>query len=732
MLNKVFMHRFHRPRSRSLSSLVRVRQALAATLLLSAPAATVFAQEASEVGAQDELDLFLGEEDESDGPLFEGELPTVAAPVVDGLRPESTTIYTGEVLRQRGYRTLGEALADIVGVFRHQTLTGAHYGMRGISDGLALEVDGVPQVVDGERDILSVDRGLSLLEVEQVEVVRGPVSAISGAGALTGIVRVKTRRPGLFNVRASATASAIDVGIPPLVENLDLTQGERQVEADAQLRFGRVGVLGAVTYRQGLRRTYRVDAVPLSFVSIGNALLPGAKANRTLSVAPEEALTARAGVSFEDALFGRFFVDLNYANFDENSVSRLSHGVTPSDGDKVGRDRAQIRAFWNASFGPVRAAVAAWAARHVRNEDITLFPAAGIFAAGGSTRIESTAETGGMQLRADYAITENHRLRAVGLFDLTSQDATVDLVSPYTGETDEDFIRYEDVQSTASAALEYQGDLPFGFRLTAGGLVRWRTAYPLAFLPRVALAYSPVPMFSARIAYAEGSQTPDRYDLAALSQAILVGEALQARENALLLPEHSRNLEAGIIFRPSARFSIGADVFGLRHENAIASARDGIAIFPENLEPRHIVGGEVFADVEAVSQLLRVWTSAYGAAVVDGPVLDGNLARLLVAAELTPLEFLRTGVRGRLLYRPEYSGDLLLQRSNAAAGTSAIMDAYITARPLGDALSMQFVVENLFDGRELWDLPETSFANTSVAMPTAGRTIWVRVEGRIQ
>lgn len=707
---------------------------MAAALLCCMSPTLALAQEAGDIGAQDELDLFLGEEDESDqGPLFDGELPTVAAPVVEGLRPESTTIYTGEVLRQRGYRTLGEALADIVGVFRHQTLTGAHYGMRGISDGLALEVDGVPQVVDGERDILSVDRGLSLLEVEQVEVVRGPVSAISGAGALTGIVRVKTRRPGLFNVRASATASAIDVGMPPLVENLDLTQGERQVEADAQLRFGRVGVLGAVTYRQGLRRSYRLDAVPLSFVSIGNAFLPGAKANRTVTVAPEEALTARAGASFEDALFGRFFVDLNYARFDEiHPISRLSHGVTPGDGDKVARDRAQLRAFWNASFGPVRAAVAAWAARHVRDEDITLFPSAGIFPAGGSTRIQSTAETGGIQLRADYAITENHRLRAVGLFDLTSQDATVDLTSPYTGNVDEDFIRYEDVQSTASAALEYQGDLPWGFRLTAGGVVRWRTAYPLAFLPRVALAYSPVPMFSARIAYAEGSQTPDRYDLASLSQAILVGEALRARENALLLPEHSRNLEAGVIFRPSARFSIGADIFGLRHENAIAAARDGIAIFPENLAPRHIVGGEVYADVEAVSQLLRVWTSAYGAAVVDGPILDGNLARLLVAAELTPLEFLRTGVRGRLLHRPELSGDLLLQRSNAAAGTSAIMDAYVTARPLGDALSMQFVVENLFDGRELWDLPETSFANTSVAMPTAGRTIWVRVEGRIQ
>ena len=83
--------------------------------------AVLIASMANAQAPAEDLDIFIGVDDEDTASL---DVASPANPtpaqvvVVDGLRPESTKIYPGEVLRQRGYRTLGDALADIVGVFR--------------------------------------------------------------------------------------------------------------------------------------------------------------------------------------------------------------------------------------------------------------------------------------------------------------------------------------------------------------------------------------------------------------------------------------------------------------------------------------------------------------------------------------------------------------------------------------------------------------------------------------
>ena len=120
----------------------------------------------------------------------------------------NTVVFTGDELLRRGYRTVGEALAFEAGFVRERVAGGQRYTLYGVQNGIALIVDGVPLVVDGERDVLDVDDVLDLLEVERIEVVKGPSSTISGAGALTGTVRVTTRRPGVTGavVRVSGAA----------------------------------------------------------------------------------------------------------------------------------------------------------------------------------------------------------------------------------------------------------------------------------------------------------------------------------------------------------------------------------------------------------------------------------------------------------------------------------------------------------------------------------------------
>src|SRR5579863_1326163 len=145
-----------------------------------------------------------------DGLDEEGPAPAVRATSLPvDLWPATTTVWTGDELRRRGYRTLGAALADLVGVDRIQTSLGPRYAIRGVIGGLLLVLDGVPEVLTGEQDVLDIDAGLDLGEVQRVEVVRGSVSALNGVSGLAGVVRVTTRAAGLTGAAAHAAVTGL-------------------------------------------------------------------------------------------------------------------------------------------------------------------------------------------------------------------------------------------------------------------------------------------------------------------------------------------------------------------------------------------------------------------------------------------------------------------------------------------------------------------------------------------
>jgi vitamin B12 transporter len=141
-------------------------------------------------------------------PLPEFELPDVIAP---GRRPQpssatpaSVTVLTAAHLRRLGVRTVGEAVA-----FVPETLARAYGGpgslitpsIRGSSaEGVLVLLDGVPinGVLSGNVDLAT----LPIDDVERIEVLRGPFSAIYGSGALGGVISIVTRR------RAAAQATA--------------------------------------------------------------------------------------------------------------------------------------------------------------------------------------------------------------------------------------------------------------------------------------------------------------------------------------------------------------------------------------------------------------------------------------------------------------------------------------------------------------------------------------------
>ena len=136
----------------------------------------------------DPVDPFT-EPDESELLEAEARVVTVASRYAQGSARASSiiTVITASELRERGYRSLADALGNIPGVYI--TISSDD------NNKVLLLVDGVPWA-DGLYNHAWIDEYLSLSMVRQVEVIRGPTSTTYGANAFAAVINVVTYSPG--------------------------------------------------------------------------------------------------------------------------------------------------------------------------------------------------------------------------------------------------------------------------------------------------------------------------------------------------------------------------------------------------------------------------------------------------------------------------------------------------------------------------------------------------------
>ncbi len=151
-----------------------------------------------------------------DLPTFEGE-----EVVVSGRRPQPVrsspayvTVLSGEQLRTLGLRTVGEVLRYLAEVYVRESYGGPggllQPSVRGSTPQQVLVLlDGVPLNATAQFGVNLAT--LSLAEVDRVEVLRGPYSAIWGSGALGGVVHVVTRPTHRLRLRAGYGGAADSV-----------------------------------------------------------------------------------------------------------------------------------------------------------------------------------------------------------------------------------------------------------------------------------------------------------------------------------------------------------------------------------------------------------------------------------------------------------------------------------------------------------------------------------------
>ncbi|EPX59971.1 TonB-dependent receptor [Cystobacter fuscus DSM 2262] len=132
--------------------------------------------------------------------------------------PASTTVITQEELRAFGYTTLAEALAAVRGIFVSDDRTYTYLGVRGFAPPGDFNTriltlwDGHPlnDMVAGQGHVAR-DLAVDLEEVERIEVVRGPGSALYGTGAFFAVINVVPRDTlgGDQHVEVTAGAGAL-------------------------------------------------------------------------------------------------------------------------------------------------------------------------------------------------------------------------------------------------------------------------------------------------------------------------------------------------------------------------------------------------------------------------------------------------------------------------------------------------------------------------------------------
>ncbi len=112
----------------------------------------------------------------------------------------AVTVISGDRIRRFGYRTIGEAVASVAGVYLVDNRLSYSIGVRGLqipgdfNSRILVLVDGASiNEAWGAFAGLGYDSIVSVDDIARIEVIRGPVSSVYGNNAFFGIINIVTR-----------------------------------------------------------------------------------------------------------------------------------------------------------------------------------------------------------------------------------------------------------------------------------------------------------------------------------------------------------------------------------------------------------------------------------------------------------------------------------------------------------------------------------------------------------
>jgi len=127
----------------------------------------------------------------------------VAATKTEQVQSEAPSIIhvvTTREIRQRGYRTVGEALQSCVGLAVIDDLVNYNVGVRGLFAAAGSASDIVKVMINGQSIAFRPTSGnvflhelIPIVVVKRIEIIIGPASALYGANAFLGVINIVTK-----------------------------------------------------------------------------------------------------------------------------------------------------------------------------------------------------------------------------------------------------------------------------------------------------------------------------------------------------------------------------------------------------------------------------------------------------------------------------------------------------------------------------------------------------------
>jgi iron complex outermembrane receptor protein len=216
--------------------------------------------------------------------------------------PAIIQVVTQADIRRWGYQTVAEVLDHIQGFYLFDDHIIPNAAVRGMSGGLGAESGVIKVMIDGRSVAYRTTSGnwlgtelIPMESIAQIEIIRGPASALYGADAFLGVVNIITIRPDdLGRVRGRA---AVGPTGDHLGTRLDVAGGARLGKWYLQL-----GAAGEVTDRSGLMLPAESPAPILP----GDIMDPGSR--RTANNLQRKSLSLQAQGGYIDERLGRLGV----------------------------------------------------------------------------------------------------------------------------------------------------------------------------------------------------------------------------------------------------------------------------------------------------------------------------------------------------------------------------------------------------------------------------------------
>jgi outer membrane receptor for ferrienterochelin and colicins len=244
--------------------------------------------------------------------------------------PAVITVVTRDDIHRWGYRNVGEVLSHCVGFFSVDDHIQPNVGVRGMTGGLGAESGVIKVMIDGrsvaDRTTSGNWLGAELIPMEsirQIEIIRGPASALYGADAFLGVVNIITEGPeDARPVRARAFAGVTGANFS---QQLDLAVQGKTGRFDYLL--GAVGEYGS---RSGL-------TLPSESPSPNVPSYVGDR--RTANNLDRRSLGLQARVGYREADVGHVIASAYLSGFSRGGDfapwAQLTNG-TDADGRRVG------------------------------------------------------------------------------------------------------------------------------------------------------------------------------------------------------------------------------------------------------------------------------------------------------------------------------------------------------------------------------------------------------------